>query len=145
MNEIKHHKVDKVLAKVRFLGDFRTDKELSKKLHINYGTIDNWKRRGYIPVKRLMDFAKFLGVSVDYLLDERQRASYTISATINNSKNSNNNIAIAGTERPASSQSHDEELLARFCELYKNYHTPKVERRLLDLIQTLEEIERAGF
>ncbi|MGP1581046.1 MAG: helix-turn-helix domain-containing protein [Wolinella sp.] len=135
---------EKILARMRLLAGVKTDKELAELFDINYRTLDNWRTRGGIPKKRIEAISKRLGVPPSLLTKDGIANSINIMTTINGSRNSyNNNIAINGTERPASSQSHDEELLARFCELYRNYRTPKMEQSLLELIEKLEAVRQA--
>lgn len=120
----------KAFFRVNSLGD------IAEKLGYSRNTANNWSTRG-ITKSAIVRYQ---------LLKTRAPTPTSISSFVmgENINNSGNNHVFAGMGHNSSTQS-DEELLARFCELYKSYHTPKVERRLLDLIQTLEEIERAGF
>ena len=120
-----------ILAKIRFFAGVKTDKELSEKFDINYGTLDSWKNRNKIPAKRLLEFSKKLGVSMDIL----------VSGDIKG----DNNVIFKGdgnviNQRPSVAP---DEIASEFLELYALYRTPKIEAELLNLLQKLRKIKEA--
>lgn len=120
-----------ILAKIRFFAGVKTDKELSEKFDINYGTLDSWKNRNKIPAKRLLEFSKKLGVSMDIL----------VSGDIKGG----NNVIFKGdgnviNQRPSVAP---DEIASEFLELYALYRTPKIESELLNLLDKLKKIKEA--
>lgn len=61
-------KIDETLANLRHLTSAKTDKDLSEILGFSYSSLDRWKAEDNIPAKRLMEFSKKLGVSMDTIL-----------------------------------------------------------------------------
>ncbi|ALF45116.1 helix-turn-helix domain-containing protein [Campylobacter curvus] len=119
-----------ILAALRREVNAKNNKELSEILGIGYRNFNNWQTRGRIPTGRLYEIAQKLGVDLDIL--------------INGNINGGNNIIFRGdgnTIRGA--EKIDDEILAEFCELYKQYRTPMVEGELITLIDRLKKIKKA--
>ena len=86
----------------------------------------------------------YLRVSTDKQDFEAQKLGVDLDILINGNINGGNNIIFRGdgnTIRGA--EKIDDEILAEFCELYKQYRTPMVEGELITLIDRLKKIKKA--
>jgi len=58
------------IEKIRLAMSCKTFEELANELNISLSTVDNWKKRGSIPNRYLMQVNSTTGVSLDWLLSE---------------------------------------------------------------------------
>lgn len=61
-------KVKQILEKMKIITGAKSDAELSRIWGVEYATIDNWKRNGNIPEKRLISFCTKFATDINYLV-----------------------------------------------------------------------------
>lgn len=123
-------KIDETLANLRHLTSAKTDKDLSEILGFSYSSLDRWKAEDNIPAKRLMEFSKQLGVSMDILMGNGVKVV------------GDGNIAFSGdgnfVSEPKNSKLQSK-IFKEFMELYTEYGNDKL---LMPVIEKLREIEQ---
>ncbi|MGP1451090.1 MAG: helix-turn-helix domain-containing protein [Wolinella sp.] len=140
---------EKVLAYMRLMAGTKTDKELSDILGINYRTLDNWRVRGYIPDKRLREFAEYFNVSVEFLtsggkapVSLKNVGNKAIEINMSPSINGDNNNQVLGDNivLPSTYGAKDNKDFAELVELLRRYGNPKIFSDLKTKLLKIKEL-----
>lgn len=123
-------KIDETLANLRHLTSAKTDKDLSEILGFSYSSLDRWKVEDNIPAKRLMEFSKKLGVSMDTILGNNVKVVGDGNVTFGG----NGNFIAESKDSKLQSK-----IFKEFIGLYVEYGNDKL---LMPVIEKLKEIEQ---
>jgi len=84
--------VKNILDKIKIALECDTYIDISNKLEVTPGAVDNWKKRNTIPNKYLLKVVEDTGVSLDWLIDEEKPTFHISGGTKNIGQVNNSTI-----------------------------------------------------